>query len=471
MSKATVLSGKQKIFAIIAAIIVLFEIKPGKNPAPFSSCQVYKKNKRQLFFNESLVRPGFAIGVSNAAARNSTPQSKTPPHFPNLDSLYSWIQNLKKQYPHLLHVEAIGKSSSMRLPLYAMKISDNPKQEEDESALLFSALHHAREPIGSLLCMHIAETLLSEYSQNKKFRKLVDNLEIWIVPVVNPEGYKYVFDNKLGFPWWRKNLHDNDNDGIFNPVIDGVDLNRNYDYNWLQGGEDNPASWFFRGSEPFSENEVSAMRNLALRENVVAGLSFHSYGEVVLYPWGNYYTAPDQDLIYSVGQRLASHIRKLSNTSTYGLLPLNGRVGQSSVWMYGRLRAIDFIVELGDEYFTSARDTKDVLREATAGVEYLLNRALVSNIRGHVLDAKTRKPIVAKILVKDYEAQHVSPRYSEQIFGRFERWLIPGTYTIVVDAPGYAKKILSGVEVRKDNATAIDVFLIKQRDILPAGNN
>lgn len=471
MNRGTVLPGKRTIFAIIAAVIVFFEIKAGKSPSPHSSLQINRKSKRQLGVNTPETPHDFVFGTSSATARSFTYQSNTPPHFPNLDSLYNWIQRLKKQYPNLLQIEAIGKSTSLRLPMYAMKISDNPTQEEDESAVLFSALHHAREPIGGILSLHIAEMLLSEYKHDKNIRNFVDNLEIWIVPVVNPEGYKYVFDNKLGFPWWRKNLHDNDEDGIFNPVIDGVDLNRNYDYNWLQGGEDNPASWFFRGAEPFSENEINAMRNLALRENVVAGLSFHSYGEVVLYPWGNFYVAPDQDLIYNVGQKLASHMRKLSNTSTYGLLPLNGRVGQSSVWMYGRLRAIDFIVELGDEYFTSARDTRNVVREATAGVEFFLNRALVANIRGHVVDTKTGKPIVAKVMVKGYEAQYVSPRSSEPLFGRFERWLIPGTYTIEVEAPGYARKILSGVEVREDDATELDILLIKQHEILPAGNN
>ncbi|MFQ5627986.1 MAG: hypothetical protein ACE5I1_04430, partial [bacterium] len=171
------------------------------------------------------------------------------------------------------------------------------------------------------------------------------------------------------------------------------------------------------------------------------------------------------------GQKLASHIRKLSNTSTYGLLPLNGRVGQSSVWMYGRLRAIDFIIELGDEYFTNGRDTRHVIREALAGVEYFLHRALVSNIRGHIRDANTKQPLVAKILVKGYEAQHVSPRYSEPLFGRFERWLNPGVYNNEISAGGYARKILSGVEIKEKRATENEIFLKKQHEILPAGNN
>ncbi|MFQ5633575.1 MAG: M14 family zinc carboxypeptidase, partial [bacterium] len=461
MKRVSALNRKGTYLTIIAITLFLFEIKISKNPAQ-QSARHSPNNKLRTGGKKrpSQLNLKLAMGVVNA--RHLPGTSSVPAHFPDLDSMYSWIRRLQKQYPHLLQVETIGKSSSMHLPLYALKVSDNASNEEDESSVLFSALHHAREPIGGLLSMQIVEMLLSSYEQNKTIRKLVNSLEVWIVPIVNPEGYRYVFDNRLNFPWWRKNLHDNDNDGIFNPVIDGVDLNRNYDYNWMQGGEDNPASWFYRGKEPFSENEITAMRSLALRENIVAGLSFHSYGEVVLYPWGNYYAAPDQDLIYTTGQKLASHIRKLSNTSTYGLLPLNGRVGQSSVWMYGRLRAIDFIVELGDEYFTNGQDTRQVIREALAGVEFFLNRALISNIQGHIFDANTKQPLVAKILVEGYEAQHVSPRYSEPLYGRFERWLSPGIYNIEISTAGYARKLLSGVEVKEDSATKLEIFLKKQ---------
>ena len=455
--------------AVLAAIVVL--LLPFEFPTLTSFFLVKKMvSPNQRTHGASHSDDASAYAKSSGLQRRAF-ANRQYDHFPTLDSLYNWIDRLQMQYPKLLAVEQIGASTSMGLPLYALKISDNAAVEEDESAVLFSAIHHAREPIGGVLCMRLVENLLRDYRSNAATQRLVDELELWVVPIVNPEGYKYVFDHKLGFPWWRKNLRDNDHDGIFNPTIDGVDLNRNYDYNWQQGGEDNPASWFFRGTKPFSENEIEAMQTLALRENIFAGLSFHSYGEVVLYPWGNYYTAPDQDLIYEVGQKLASCMRKLSGRSTYALLPLNGRVGQSSVWMYGRLRAVDFIVELGDEYYTGERDTRRVVEEGLAGIDYFLNRALVANIRGHVIDGQTGAPLVARIRIKNHESRYVAPRFSEPLFGRFERLLLPGVYTLEVSADGYATQMFPAVQVHADEATELQIKKKKKREVLPAGNH
>lgn len=266
-------------------------------------------------------------------------------------------------------------------------------------------------------------------------------------------------------------MRDNDNDGVFDPIIDGVDLNRNYDYNWAQGGEGNPASWFYRGSHAGSEPEIEAITSLAVRENIVAGLSFHSYGEVVLYPWGNFYAAPDQRLIYEVGQQLAMHMLKLSNNAYYGLLPLNGRVGQSSVWMYGRLRAIDFIVELGDQYFPDARKTRHIVQNGVKSTLFFMRRALRATIRGQVADAHTNQPLVATIYVTGYESDFVAPRRSEPRFGRYERWLEPGRYTIHVSADGYRTQIFDDVRVFENEPTHLDVVLERLHQPLPAGNN
>ena len=118
-----------------------------------------------------------------------------------------------------------------------------------------------------------------------------------------------------------------------------VDLNRNYDFNWAEGGESIIGSWFYRGAAPFSESETAALKNLAERENVIAGMAFHSYGEMVLFPWGNYFPAPDESVLFYLAQKIASQMLKSEGVGTYGVLPLNARAGQSSNWMYAQLRA------------------------------------------------------------------------------------------------------------------------------------
>ncbi len=411
------------------------------------------------------------LGVQQAYAEPEPHNRAIPDHFPTLEQLDARIHRLVQQNPELLSLEVIGHSTTIGLPIYAIKLSDHPRMEEDESAILFSGLHHAREPMGTLVCLHLLDELVSRYKTDPQIRKLVNQLEIWFVPIVNPDGYKYMMDNYVPYPWWRKNLHDNDGNGKFDPLIDGVDLNRNYDFNWHDGGEGNPGSWFYRGKAPFSEKEIYAVKTLALRENVMAGISFHSYGEIVLYPWGNYYPAPDHRLIIAIAKQMAARMHKLSFNENYGVLPLNGRVGQSSVWMYGRLRAIDYIVELGEEHFPDRGEVGQILEAGTAGAMYLLQAASSMGIRGHVKDALTQQPLVAKILVEGLEADYVHPRFSEKWFGRFERILAPGRYNLYIVADGYESKSLPGVLVTAGHPVQLSVDLNRKIPTFPLGNH
>jgi len=410
------------------------------------------------------------LGPSPVFAQNGYRNTTIPKHFPRLEQFYERMERLAMQHPELISLEVIGSSTTLGLPIYALRISDNPQIEEDESSILFSGLHHAREPMGTLMCLRIAEWLAANYWVRPGIKRLVDELEIWVVPVVNPDGYKYMLDNFVPYPWWRKNLRDNDRDGVFNPTIDGVDLNRNYDFNWRQGGEGNPASWFYRGEAPFSENEVAALKKLALRENIMAGISFHSYGEVVLFPWGNYYPAPDHRIIVEIASKLAEQMQKLYGSEPYSVLPLNGRVGQSSVWMYGRLRAIDYILELGNEHFPDRYAAERILNEGLKAIRYFLNRMLGAGIRGHVMDALEGTPVVATIRIKGLEADYVYPRQSEKHFGRFERLLSPGEYTLEVIAFGYQTRILKRVNVKQYQPTQIEIYL-NRMESFPAAHH
>ena len=416
------------------------------------------------------------FGPVKLFAQSPSPAKRTrnrniPDYYVRLETLYDRMQRLAAQHPDVVHVQKIGESTALRLPIYAIKISDHPQEEEDESAVLFSGLHHAREPVGSLVCMRIAERLARGYASDHQIRRWIDNLEIWIVPIVNPDGYKFLMDHQVPFPWWRKNLRDNDGDGYFDPIIDGVDLNRNYNFNWEEGGEGNPASWFYRGTRPFSEKEIVAIKELALRENVVCGISFHTYGEAILYPWGNYYPPPDQRLILRVAREMAQRMTRLNGRDSYGVLPLNGRVGQSSVWLYGRLRSIDFIVELGQEHFPQPHRVKRVLAEGVKAAFYLLERAQRSAIWGHIRDEQTHQPIRARVRVRGWEARHVYPRVSETRFGRFERWLLPGNYRLKIEAEGYKTKTLKNIRIYRDKLTYLDVYLQRKPSSLPMSHH
>ncbi|MDZ7344102.1 MAG: M14 family zinc carboxypeptidase [candidate division KSB1 bacterium] len=394
--------------------------------------------------------------------RNTT----VPIAYPRIERLEHQFADLVRAFPQLAKIYQIGQTTNWAQPIWGIRVSDHPDLDEDEPAVLFTGLHHAREPLGAFMCKAIMEELLINYGKSPRHTRLVDSLEIWLVPIVNPDGYKYIMEYQLQFPWWRKNLRDNNGDGLFDPLVDGVDLNRNYDYNWNEGGDSNPASWFYRGRAAFSEKEVQALRDLAVSENFVIGVSYHSYGESILYPWGNFHRAPDQELIVDIAQRCAGKISRHAGNGTYNVLPLNGRVGQSSIWMYGEMGVVDFIIETGEEYFPSPEDIPRIAQGNLPGALYLMERALGGGVAGRIRDRSTGKPLRAEVHVQGFAAPHVKARQSDAAYGRFDRLLFPGNYTIEFRAAGYKTEVVEGVQVRKDRMTWLEISLT--RESLPA---
>lgn len=295
--------------------------------------------------------------------------------FYSLEEINSQLFDIQSSYPDIVKVEQIGETSFYQLPIWAVKVSDNVSMREKEPRILFVGVHHAREPIGASICLEAIKSLCNNYTKSDRFTRWINSTEIWFVPVVNSDGYKYVWDNNLSFPWWRKNLRDNDGDGIFNPLHDGVDLNRNYDFNW-QKGESRPSSWFFRGDSAFSEKEIQAIKFLAERERFTFGVSYHSYGEVILFP-----KMYKNSLVVEIAAEMASKIVKISGHGSYRILPLNSYVGQSSNWMCGKMGVIDYIVEAGDKFFPDKNDIPIIVEQNLQGVYYLLDKAISVNIK------------------------------------------------------------------------------------------
>jgi len=382
-----------------------------------------------------------------------------------LDQIEHDIFKLRLKYPDLLHVEKIGRTAGMDQPIWAIKVSDNAPIREDEPRILFAGVHHAREPIGANICLELAKTLCEKYKTDPQIKKWVNSIEIWLVPVVNPDGYKYIFENDLRFPWWRKNLKDNDGDGVFNPLYDGVDLNRNYGYNWEEGGDGKPGSWFYRGDTPFSENETQALMNLARRENFAIGISYHSYGESILFPWGNFKRPPDLELIVEIAGEMASRIKRESGRGQYSILPLNGRVGQSSIWMYAEQHVIDYIIEVGTQYFPTEESVPFIVNENLKGAFYLFDRLLETGIKGHVFDTYTKKPLLAEVQVKELSASYVKPRMTDKEFGGFYRLLTPGKFTLEIHSRGYFPKTIKNVRVKRGRCTDFEIGLIPKRKL------
>ncbi len=276
------------------------------------------------------------------------------------------LQNLERAFPQLARLSTIGISLENR-NIYALKISDNVSLDEKEAEVLFLGCHHAREWISVEVPLLLARFLLENYSADPDIRRAVDHSEIWIVPLVNPDGLEYSI---WFYRYWRKNRRLNQ-DGTF-----GVDLNRNYGYNWAyddQGSSPEPGSGIYRGTDSFSEPETRAVRDFFFQRTFQALITYHSYSQVILYPWGYTRAPTDKDvLLETLAASMASRIQAV-NGRTYGF----GRAGDSlyltngdtTDWAYGVAGIPAFTIELppvdqlGGGFFNAEQDIKPIFLE------------------------------------------------------------------------------------------------------------
>ena len=235
----------------------------------------------------------------------------------------------------------IGSSIEGR-DILAVRISDNPDVDEGEPAVLLVGCHHAREWISVEVSFHIANHLVDNYATDPDVQALVDNGEIWVVPMLNPDGHQYSVDT---YRMWRKNRRDNG-------TSYGVDLNRNYETGWGGSGSSGvPGSETYRGPSPFSEPETQVLRDFFLDPtyDFMAMISYHSYSQLILYPWGHVYTkAPDHykmDLLANDMEDLIEAVHNKDYTAQKGSA-LYLASGTTDDWTYDVSGIPSYTIEL-----------------------------------------------------------------------------------------------------------------------------
>lgn len=217
--------------------------------------------------------------------------------FYTLAEVITELDNMKTLYPNLITSKvSIGNSVENR-SMYMVKISDNPDLDENEPEILYTALHHAREPQSMMQMIYFMYYLLENYNTDPSVQYLVNNRELFFIPVVNPDGYEY---NRITYPsgggMWRKNRKNNG--GSF-----GVDLNRNYGpyayWNSNNGGSSTtPSSDTYRGTAPFSEPETINIKNFLATREFKNALNYHTYSNLLVYPYGALSSETPDSLIF-----------------------------------------------------------------------------------------------------------------------------------------------------------------------------
>ena len=215
-----------------------------------------------------------------------------------------------------------------------IKISDNPNILENEPQILYTALHHAREPASLQQLIYFMWYMLENYNSNESIKQIIDNSELFFIPCVNPDGYIYNETSEpSGGGMWRKNRRDSH----------GVDNNRNYSFIDENGNEvwntsgtsNNPNNNTYAGDGPFSESENRAVRYFVESNNFKIALNNHTYGNLLLYPYGYDYNEPteDNDIYEFISEALVNE-NNYDNIISADLYPA---AGDSDDFMYGML--------------------------------------------------------------------------------------------------------------------------------------
>ncbi|MFF7971886.1 M14 family zinc carboxypeptidase [Streptomyces sp. NPDC007905] len=265
-----------------------------------------------------LRRLGYDVTALGSAPRRSGTRLYD---FPTADSKYHNYAEMNAEidqrlaaYPGIMSKRVIGKSYQGR-DIVAIKVSDNVGTDEDEPEVLFTFHQHAREHLTVEMALYLLRELGAGYGSDPRITGIVNSREIWIVPDLNPDGGEY--DIATGsYRSWRKNRQPNSGSSYV-----GTDLNRNWNYKWgcCGGSSGSTSSETYRGSAAESAPEVKVVadfvrsRVVGDKQQIKAGIDFHTYSELVLWPFGYTYsdtatgmTADDAAAFKAVGRKMAA---------------------------------------------------------------------------------------------------------------------------------------------------------------------
>jgi carboxypeptidase T len=252
------------------------------------------------------------------------------------------LRRLVEEHPEIAELHQIGRSVEGR-PLWALRIGE---RRGSARKVAFLGCHHAREWISVEIPYRLAEHLL-ENSSSEPVQGWLQEGEVWVAPMVNPDGHEHTRTvNRL----WRKNRRRNPGGSI------GVDPNRNYGYMWgtldISTSSRVPSDETYIGPRAFSEPEVRAVRNLVAREFFGGVLSYHSYSQLILFPWGYTFDPIEDEADHDEMRGLAEGMERLIRDvhgETYTAQQssqLYLTAGDTADWVYGEFDVPAFTIEL-----------------------------------------------------------------------------------------------------------------------------
>ena len=359
-----------------------------------------------------IIMKGYQVKIEeNATATLNTSFAEG---YRTLTEATDFLNTTAENYANITNLFSIGQTYENR-EIYCLEISDNPSVDENEPGVLFMGLHHAREWPTLEICLYIIQMLTEGYGSDNTITSLVENRRIWIIPCVNPDGYHYSHDLGRDF---RKNRHFLEEYNTY-----GIDLNRNYGGScngnslgmWGSFGMSHyPYDEIYCGEYPFSERETTAVKEFFLSQDICTSISWHTFSELVMWPWGYSQdkVTPDDDYISHVGKEIATRIIKQTGSGTYtptqsaGLYPTTG---DTTDWMYGYSYYVlgkphfPFTIEACSSFQPDLDALPQICKENADGALYLLEEA--ENI--DLLQPQVLPPVITQINVSTGQQVHI----------------------------------------------------------------
>lgn len=302
-----------------------------------------------------LVADGYSVLIDYrfpANRRRAAASSFGPGGYPTYDQIVAEMHAVADRYPALVRLVDLGQSGETlrgdaNRRVWAVRVT--APNGPPRPAVLYLAAYHAREVVTPELALQTLHMYADAYGRDPLVTELLDTLEVWIVPVVNPDGWVRV---ERGAEWWRKSTTPTSDCGIApgtnaNNKTPGVDLNRNHSFGWNgpEGASALPCSETYRGPAPASEAETRIIERLFDRAGFVLAISWHAYGNLVLWPWAsradNVGADPVLDTIGAQLMRLTGYRGGPGGSTLY----LSS--GELSDWAWVRHRVPVFTIEVG----------------------------------------------------------------------------------------------------------------------------
>lgn len=372
----------------------------------------------------------------------ATQPNTLDPRFLTPERVVEKMKELVVRYPRFARLHEIGRSVEGRA-IFALELAT--PDPVLKPVVLFDGMHHAREIMTPEIVLDIADTLLQSAKEGRRVRighaavDLLSRVRVWLVPQLNPDGNHIVWTSNT---WWRKNARRERGD------VAGVDLNRNYSFQWgkCNGSSGDPWSETFRGISPSSEPETVALTALVDQIRPIGYLSYHSFGELVLAPYGckNQYTS-EHELLTRIGQRLADALPtddgrgKYAFGTSWQLLYPND--GTSKDHVFSRTGAPSFTIEVNTSFQPDYALREPTLKKHRLGWSLFIDSLLKNLLTVKVKDGNGR-PVRARL-----EFSTIAHKAGERAFvtdeiGVFFKVLPPGASVLrVTDGNGRSREV------------------------------